>query len=93
MQDSVGTHRHIVVRSPNNSTVKSTVIIHLETHSHLVFIDELVGTLLILGAKLLVHGKSVIIIVVLGEGTSSKVRLVHLHRVHSTATSRHHVHH
>lgn len=93
MQDSVRTHRHIVVRSSNDSTVKAVVLVHLETHSHLVFVDELVGTLLVLGAELLVHGESVIIIVVLSEGTSSKVRLVHLHWMHSAASSRHHVHH
>lgn len=94
MQDSVGTHGHVVVRSSNNSTIKAVVLVHLETHSHLVvFIDELVWTLLVLGAKLLVHGESVIIIVVLGEGTACKIRLVHLHWMHTAASSRHHVHH
>lgn len=93
MQDSVGTHGHIVVGSSDDSTIKAVVLVHLETHPHLVFIHELVGTLLVLGAELLVHGESVIVVVVLGEGTSGEVRLVHLHWMHSAASSRHHVHH
>lgn len=93
MQHSVGTHWHIVVRSANNSAIK-IILVHLETHSHLVFIYKLVGALLILGTELLVYSESVIIlIVVLSKGTASEIRLVHLHWMHSTASSRHHVHH